>query len=82
MADIAENTGNINDSLECTQEDLKYLRDIAEQDAVNRFTIAEIKVEQTNHNNINSNLDLDGVVSGLTNAVNESIDSVTEGVHE
>ncbi len=82
VADIAENTGNINDSLECTQEDLKYLRDIAEQDAVNRFTIAEIKVEQTNHNNINSNLDLDGVVSGLTNAVNESIDSVTEGVHE
>lgn len=58
------------------------MRDIAEQDAVNRFTIAEIKVEQTNHNNINSNLDLDGVVSGLTNAVNESIDSVTEGVHE
>lgn len=82
VADIAENTGNINDSLECTQEDLKYLRDIAEQDAVNRFTIAEIKVEQTNHNNINSKLDLDGVVSGLTNAVNESIDSVTEGVHE
>ncbi len=82
VADIAENTGNINGSLECTQEDLKYLRDIAEQDAVNRFTIAEIKVEQTNHNNINSKLDLDGVVSGLTNAVNESIDSVTEGVHE
>lgn len=82
VANIAENTGNINDSLECTQEDLKYLRDIAEQDAVNRFTIAEIKVEQTNHNNINSSMDLDGVVSGLTNAVNESIDSVTEGVHE
>lgn len=82
VADIAENTGNMNGSLECSQEDLKYLRDIAEQDAVNRFTIAEIKVEQTNHNNINSKLDLDGVVSGLTNAVNESIDSVTEGVHE
>lgn len=82
VANIADNTDNINDSLECTQEDLKYLRDIAEQDAVNRFTIAEIKVEQTNHNNINSSMDLDGVVSGLTNAVNESIDSVTEGVHE
>ena len=79
---IAENTGSIKDSLACTEEDLKYLRDIAEQEAVNRYTLAEVKIEQTNHNNINSAMDLDGVVSGLTDAVNESIDSITEGVHE
>lgn len=79
--DIAGDTGSIKDSLDCTQEDLKYLRDIAEQEAVNRFTIAEVKVEQTNHNNINSGMDLDGVVSGLTDAVNEAVDSITEGVH-
>lgn len=80
--DIAGDTGSIKDSLDCTQEDLKYLRDIAEQEAVNRFTIAEVKVEQTNHNNINSGMDLDGVVSGLTDAVNEAVDNMTEGVHE
>lgn len=80
--DIAGNTGSIKDSLDCTQEDLKYLRDIAEQEAVNRYTLAEVKVEQTNHNNINSGMDLDGVVSGLTDSVNEAIDSITEGVHE
>ena len=61
---------------------MKYLRDIAEQEAVNRFTLAEVKVEQTNHNNINNGMDLDGVVSGLTDAVNEAVDSITEGVHE
>lgn len=82
MDDIAGDTGSIKDSLDCTQEDLKYLRDIAEQEAVNRFTIAEVKVEQTNHNNINSGMDLDGVVSGLTDAVNDAVDSITEGVHE
>ena len=49
---------------------------------MNRYTLAEVKIEQTNHNNINSAMDLDGVVSGLTDAVNESIDSITEGVHE
>ena len=72
---------NIADSLDCAAEDLKYLRDIAEQEAVNRFTMAEVKVEQTNHNNINGGMDLDGVVSGLTNAVNEAVDNITEGVH-
>lgn len=79
---IDANTGSIKDSLECTEEDLKYLRDIAEQEAVNRYTLAEVKVEQVNHNNIRSGMDLDGVVSGLTDAVNEAVDSITEGVHE
>jgi tape measure domain-containing protein len=78
----ADNTSALKDSLDCTEEDLKYLRDIAEQEAVNRFTIAEVKVEQTNHNNISSGMDLDGVVSGLTDAVNEAVDSITEGVHK
>ena len=80
--DIADDTGAIRDALDVTQEDLKYLRDIAEQEAVNRFTLAEVKVEQTNHNNISSGMDLDGVVSGLTDAVSEAVDSITEGVHE
>lgn len=79
---IVENTGTMADSMDITEEDLRYLRDIAEQEAVNRYTLAEVKIEQTNHNNINSAMDLDGVVSGLTDAVNESIDSITEGVHE
>lgn len=79
---IAADTGGISDAMDITEEDLKYLRDIAEQEAVNRFTTAEIKIEQTNNNNISSDMDLDGVVSGLTDAVNEAVDIMTEGVHE
>lgn len=51
VGDIADNTGSIKDSLDITEEDLKYLRDIAEQEAINRFTTAEITIEQTNNNN-------------------------------
>lgn len=80
--DIAGNTGKIADSMDITEEDLKYLRDIAEQEAVNRFTTAEITIEQTNHNTVSGSMDLDGVVSGLTDAVNEAVDIITEGVHE
>ena len=61
--------------------ELKYLRDIAERDTINRYTTAEITVEQTNHNTINSSADLDGIVDGLVDGVNEAIDIVTEGVH-
>lgn len=79
---ISGDTGNISDSLDVTEEELKYLRDIAEQEAVNRFTTAEIKVDMTNHNNINNGMDLDGVVSGLTDGVNEAIETMAEGVHD
>lgn len=79
---IAGDTGSIKDSLEFTQEDLKYLRDIAEQEAVNRFTAAEITIEQTNHNSISSDMDLDGIMNGLTDLMDEAVDIAAEGVHE
>lgn len=80
--DIAGNTGKIADSMDITEEDLKYLRDIAGQEAVNRFTTAEITIEQTNHNTVSGKMDLDGIVSGLTDAANEAVDRIAEGVHE
>lgn len=81
--DIAGNTGAIADSMDITEEDLKYLRDIAEQESVNRFTTAEISVDMSGmQNNISNGMDLDGVISGLTEGVNEAIDSMAEGVHD
>lgn len=80
---ISSDTGNISDAMDITEEDLKYLRDIAEQEAVNRYTVAEVSVDMSGmQNTVNNGTDLDGFVSGLTDAVNEAIDSITEGVHE
>ena len=81
IADIAGNTGSIADSMQITSEDLKYLRDIAEKDVVNRFTTAEIKIEMTNNNSISSDMDLDGVVDYLASSVNEAMEKAAEGVH-
>ena len=81
IENISENTGAMTDTMDMTGEELKYLRDIAEQEAINRFTTAEISIEQTNHNTIKNGMDLDGVISGMTDAVNEAIYVSTEGVH-
>lgn len=81
IADTAGNTGSMADSLEITSEDLKYLRDIAETEVINRFTTAEIKVEMTNNNSVSSDMDLDGMVDYLANGVNEAMQKAAEGVH-
>lgn len=79
IADTATNTGKAADSLEISSEDLKYLHDIAEREVINRFTTAEIKVEMTNHNNVNSDMDLDGIVDHLTSSVNEAMEIAARG---
>lgn len=80
---IADDTGGIKDAMDITEEDLKYLRDIAEQEAINRYTVAEVNIDQSGmQNTIKNGDDLDGFMSGLTDSVNEAVDSITEGVHE
>lgn len=83
VGSIDDNTGKIKDSLDVTEEDLKYLRDIAEQEAINRFTTAEINVDMSGmQNTVNSGDDIDGFMTKLTDSVNEAVDNMTEGVHE
>lgn len=76
----ADNTGKIADSMDITDEELKYLRDLAEKEAINRFTTAEIKIEMTNNNNISKDTDLDGVIDYLTTQVEEKMNIAAEGV--
>lgn len=76
---IADDTSAIKDSVDITDEDLKYLRDIAEQEAINRFTTAEVKLDMTNNNNVSSDADLDGIVDGMTTKVLEALEIVREG---
>lgn len=83
IGNIDDNTSKIKDSLDVTEEDLKYLRDIAEQEAINRFTTAEINVDMSGmQNTVNSGDDIDGFMTKLTDSVNEAVDNMTEGVHE
>lgn len=82
LGKISGDTGSIKDSLDVTEEDLKYMRDLAERDVINRFTTAEIKIDMTNNNNINSEQDLDGIINTLSEGLYETMTIAAEGVHE
>jgi tape measure domain-containing protein len=80
--DTAGNTAAMSDALDIAEEDLAYLRDIAEREAINRFTTAEIHVEQHNENHISNDTDLDGIMDAWANDFAEKLDVSEEGVHE
>lgn len=80
---IGADTAGINDSAGSAAEDLKYMRDLAEQEAINRFTTAEVKIDMTGMTNrIDSDMDLDGVLNTLTEGFAEALEVAAEGVHE
>ncbi len=88
LGSIADNTGsaagsaaNIEDTLDLAEEELELLRKLAEQEVINRFTTAEIHVDMTNNNNISSKMDLDGIVTHLSNKLYEELGVVASGVH-
>ena len=82
---IAANTADTAataDALDYAEEDLQYLRDIAEREAINRFTTAEIKVDMTGMTNkIDSDMDIDEIFDQLGEKFAEAVDAHSEGVH-
>lgn len=68
--------------LKVSETDLRRMRDLAERQAINRFTTAELKVEFTANNTIKSDLDLDGIVTHLETLVEDTLMNAVEGVYD
>ena len=80
--DTASNTAKAADKLDYMDEDLAWMRDIAEREAINRYTTAQITVEQHNENHISKDTDLDGIMDAWAADFAERLDISAEGVHE
>ena len=80
--DTAENTARMADSLEASEEELKLIREIAERQAINKFTTAEVKIDMTGMTNkIESGEDIDGFLSQFTVKLEDALYATAEGVH-
>ena len=77
----AANTAAIKDSMDIMDEDLKYMRDAAEQEVINRFTLAELKVDVKNNNTLTKKTDFDDMGRALAAFTGEFLASAAEGGH-
>lgn len=83
MANTASNTAKLANSMDMSNEELKYMRDLAEREAINKFTTAEIKVDMGGVvNQVNQDTDLDGMVAYLEDTLYETMVVTAEGVHD
>lgn len=82
VENIADDVSDISDTVSKSNEELAYLRDIAEREAINRFTTAEVKLDFSGMTNrIDSEMDIDGVIEKLTEGFSEALVTAAEGVH-
>lgn len=81
LKDIADNTKNIDKKMDNIDDNFDYMITLAERDAINRFTTAEIKVEMVNNNAINNDQDIDGIIGTLSSRLREELGVVAAGVH-
>ena len=72
---------NTKDALDLSDDDLDFMRKLADMEWRNEFTTAEIKVEMVNNNTINEDRDLDGIISHLSDVLTEEMNNVAYGVH-
>lgn len=79
--ELLGSVNDIKDSMDIADDDLEWMRKIAEMEWRNEFTTAEIKVDMTNNNTVNSDRDLDGIVEYLSDVLRDEMTSVAYGVH-
>ncbi|WP_394527592.1 phage tail tape measure protein [Lacrimispora sp. JR3] len=77
----AMNTAAMTNTMDVMDEDLKYMRDAAEQEIINRFTLAELKLDVNNNNTIKNVADADNVLRMLSDTTAEVLCSFAEGVN-
>ena len=81
LGKTADNTGKMANAMDLAEEDLEYLRKIADMEWKKEFTTAEIKVDMSNYNTLNGDSDLDGIVTKLADKLYEELDMVANGVY-
>lgn len=79
-ASAADSASSISDSVAATSENIEYLKDMAEEQIINRYTNS-VNVEMINHNNISNDLDIDDVTEHLRSTIEQGLNSNAGGNH-
>ncbi len=82
-ASVAGTTSDIADTVSASSDDeLEWLRKLAERETVNKFTTAEIKLDFSSSATLNSDIDIDGYINTFTTELQEVLVSTAEDLEK
>ncbi len=78
---MSKDTSSINDSLQMDKEDLEFLKTVANIKYGDKYVMPQVNIEMVNHNNIQSEMDLDGFFDKKVEEMANIVQMSAEGVH-
>lgn len=78
----AANTGRMAEAMDMAGDDLRRLRELAERKAIDKYTTASVSIDLGGvTNQINNDMDIDGVVDRLTAGLRDGMVNAAQEVH-
>ena len=80
--DNVENVNHINDTVDIASEDLRYIRDIADQEAINKFTSKLLQPQiNVSFGEVKETADVDEIIERITTGLDESLNNSSDLLH-
>ena len=80
--DNVENVNHINDTVDIASEDLRYIRDIADQEAINKFTSKLLQPQiNVSFGEVKETVDVDKIIERITTGLDESLNNSSDLLH-
>lgn len=80
IGDIAKDTGNISGKLNVSDEEMNYVRKLAQRETINKYTRSNVNLHMTNNNNIRNGMDVNEVSRAIARQIQNEISCSAEGI--
>lgn len=80
IGDIAKDTGNISGKLNVSDEELNYVRKLAQRETINKYTRSQVNLHMTNNNQIRNGMDVKEVSRAIARQIQNEISYSAEGI--
>lgn len=78
--DIAKDTGNISGKLSVSDEEMNYVRKLAQRETINKYTRSHVNLHMTNNNQIRNGMDVNEMSRAIARQIQTELSYSAEGI--
>lgn len=78
---VAKDTGDISGKLSVSDDEMNYVRKLAQRETINKYTRSTVNLHMTNNNQIRNGMDVNDVARKLVRQIQNEMSYSAEGIH-